>query len=572
MTPTQQRLLVLWAALLISVLCLGLLPVSRFTAVLAVVVIWGSAAVWVGVLSRRENTGAFAWFSDLPGVAYRQPVVLVCGDLPGNWPDTSPVLTVSQGCWIRVDNPHDLAVVTRELLSQRPGWGRQLSVMVCVCPQQHGDQETLTSRLLALRWQISQLHRITGQAVPLLLSSLVGSAMVKDMHWQSATPEGLIRVWNSPSVPETVTDWLRLNTQEPASVEPTVLMSSLANWFSHYVQAVFIDTKPDMPPIKPTAVAWGISPVLAGSLSHSVWREWLHRHTALNSVAGWHPVAADNTVMPLLPDFILPLLPEGEGVTPAQRMLRNGFVLFTLSIGVALASSAWNNQQLLQRISFDLQHYHHIGPADSGQKAQAVNVLRLHATQLNSWARNGSPLHLSLGLYRGEHLRAPVMAAIQSYVAPVQPVVSTTPETRQPNIIHLDSMSLFDAGKSELKPGSTKVLVNALVGVKARPGWLIRITGHTDNTGSTPLNQALSLKRAESVRDWMRDTGEIPENCFAVLGHGASRPVATNDTAEGRALNRRVEINLVPQANACLVAGLSSAPSQDGGVSRNEME
>ncbi|MEN3754826.1 OmpA family protein [Mangrovibacter sp. SLW1] len=127
-------------------------------------------------------------------------------------------------------------------------------------------------------------------------------------------------------------------------------------------------------------------------------------------------------------------------------------------------------------------------------------------------------------------------------------------------------MSLFDAGKSELQPGSTKVLVNALVGVKARPGWLIRITGHTDNIGSTPLNQALSLKRAESVRDWMRDTGEIPENCFAVQGVGASRPVATNDTAEGRALNRRVEINLVPQANACLAPGLSSAPSQDGGV------
>lgn len=61
----------------------------------------------------------------------------------------------------------------------------------------------------------------------------------------------------------------------------------------------------------------------------------------------------------------------------------------------------------------------------------------------------------------------------------------------------------------------------------------------------------LSLKRAESVRDWMRDTGDVPESCFAVQGYGESRPVATNDTAEGRALNRRVEISLVPQANAC---------------------
>lgn len=564
MTPTQQRMLVLLAVLLSSALCLGFLPISRFLAVLVVVAIWGSAAVCIGLLYRRENAIASTSLAHLPGAAYRQPVVLVCGDLPYPWPDTSPILTVSQGCWIRVENPHSLVAVAQELLSQRPGWSRQLSVMFCVCPQQHEDQKSLTSQLLMFRWQISQLHKVTGHAVPLLLSSVVGASMVKNIHWQSATPEGNIRVWHSALVPETVTDWL--NTTDSQDVEHPVLMNSLTNWFSRYVHSVFTDNKPDMPPVVPTAVVWGVSPVLVGNFPRSVWTDWLHQHTALNNVAGWHPEAADSMVMPLLPDFILPFLPDGEGVTPAQHLWRNSLTLLTLAIGVALASSAWNNQQLLQRISFDLQHYNHIDPEDHRLKAQAVKQLGLHAAQLNSWARNGEPLRLGQGLYRGEYLRAPVMAAIQSYVAPVQPVVSTAPETRQPNIIHLDSMSLFDAGKSELKPGSTKVLVNALVGVKARPGWLIRITGHTDNIGSTPLNQALSLKRAESVRDWMRDTGEIPENCFAVQGVGASRPVATNDTAEGRALNRRVEINLVPQANACLAPGLSPAPSQDGGV------
>ncbi|MBT1810927.1 OmpA family protein, partial [Enterobacter hormaechei subsp. xiangfangensis] len=77
-------------------------------------------------------------------------------------------------------------------------------------------------------------------------------------------------------------------------------------------------------------------------------------------------------------------------------------------------------------------------------------------------------------------------------------------------------------------------------GIKAKPGWLIVVAGHTDSTGDDQSNQVLSLKRAESVRDWMRDTGDVPESCFAVQGYGESRPVATNDTAEGRALNRRV--------------------------------
>ncbi|MCZ7837208.1 OmpA family protein, partial [Atlantibacter hermannii] len=136
----------------------------------------------------------------------------------------------------------------------------------------------------------------------------------------------------------------------------------------------------------------------------------------------------------------------------------------------------------------------------------------------------------------------------------------------------LDSMSLFDVGKWALRPGSTKLLVNSLVGIKARPGWLIVVAGHTDNTGDDASNQVLSLKRAEAVRDWMRDTGDVAESCFAVQGYGESRPVATNDTPEGRALNRRVEISLVPQADACRMPDTPRAPSQDDDAAQNEME
>ncbi len=79
-------------------------------------------------------------------------------------------------------------------------------------------------------------------------------------------------------------------------------------------------------------------------------------------------------------------------------------------------------------------------------------------------------------------------------------------------------MSLFDTGKWTLKPGSTKLLVNSLVGIKAGPGWLIVIAGHTDSIGDDKSNQTLSLKRAESVRNWMRDTGDVPESCFCGAG------------------------------------------------------
>ncbi len=120
-----------------------------------------------------------------------------------------------------------------------------------------------------------------------------------------------------------------------------------------------------------------------------------------------------------------------------------------------------------------------------------------------------------------------------------------------PDAVRLDSLSLFDPGSSVLKPGSTKILIHALVSIKARPGWLIVIAGHTDSTGDAAQNLQISHARASAVRDWMQLMGDIPSHCFAVQGLAASEPLATNETEFGRAANRRVDIRLLPQAGAC---------------------
>ncbi|MGV6397129.1 OmpA family protein [Pseudomonas caspiana] len=117
--------------------------------------------------------------------------------------------------------------------------------------------------------------------------------------------------------------------------------------------------------------------------------------------------------------------------------------------------------------------------------------------------------------------------------------------------VHLDSLSLFDAGSTELKPGATKILINALVSIKAQPGWLIVITGHSDTTGDAAQNMKISQARAAAVRDWMKSMGDIPDSCFAVQGLAATQPLLSNDTEPGRAANRRVDIRLVPQSGAC---------------------
>ena len=564
MSPAQQRGIALWAALLSAVVCLGFLPVSRLVSVLVMLAMIGLIIAFWYIGSRRAEPDVTLHLDDLPEATYRQPVVLVCGDLPLTWPQSSPVLTVTQGCWIRVEDHQDLEQVARQVLWLRPDWGRQLSVMVSVCPQKHADSERLTSRLLALRWQISQLRKETGHSVPLVLNGQVGSAMTNDMLWQAAIAGEGMRVWRESSAPSSIAAWV--TTGGSPAMQQQVLMNSLMGWFHKHVKAVFMDENPDVPVIAPVAVLWGMGPILAGSLATSVWTAWLSRHTAMQRVTGWQPVGTDSTIISPFPDFILPLLPEGSGLTSQARTWRCVLSLFTLAAIAALLSSGWNNRQLLHRVSFDIARYDSISMDNYDQKASAVAILRADAVLLDDLARNGVPARLGLGLYQGERLRMPVLEAIRSYVPP-PPKPQPKPKPI-PKIVRLDSMSLFDSGKFVLKAGSTKMLVNSLVGIKAKPGWLIVVSGHTDNTGNPQLNQMLSLKRAEAVRNWMRDTGDVPESCFAVQGYGESRPVATNDTPEGRALNRRVEISLVPQANACQLPGKHPAPSQDDGASQ----
>lgn len=77
--------------------------------------------------------------------------------------------------------------------------------------------------------------------------------------------------------------------------------------------------------------------------------------------------------------------------------------------------------------------------------------------------------------------------------------------------------------------------------------YRFRLAGHTDNIGSTPYNQGLSKRRAETVRRWLLDHG-IPKDRLASVGFGEGQPISDNITPEGRRVNRRVEIRTVAVA------------------------
>jgi OOP family OmpA-OmpF porin len=101
----------------------------------------------------------------------------------------------------------------------------------------------------------------------------------------------------------------------------------------------------------------------------------------------------------------------------------------------------------------------------------------------------------------------------------------------------------FATDSAEIDPASAVVLDVAADQLRARPNVSVLVEGHTDSTGSEAYNQALSQRRANSVSKYLERKG-VPANRLTARGLGESSPVASNDTRDGRALNRRVELEV----------------------------
>ncbi|MFN5164703.1 MAG: OmpA family protein, partial [Pseudomonadota bacterium] len=104
--------------------------------------------------------------------------------------------------------------------------------------------------------------------------------------------------------------------------------------------------------------------------------------------------------------------------------------------------------------------------------------------------------------------------------------------------------AFFDFDKSVLKPEAQAKLADLVDKTKAISLEVVIAVGHTDSVGEGAYNQRLSVARADAVKNFLIGKG-IEKNRIYTEGKGASQPVADNKTAEGRAKNRRVEVEVV---------------------------
>ena len=101
----------------------------------------------------------------------------------------------------------------------------------------------------------------------------------------------------------------------------------------------------------------------------------------------------------------------------------------------------------------------------------------------------------------------------------------------------------FETAKSTIRPDSRTILGIVYESLEANPDVSVIISGHTDSVGDDDSNRALSLRRAQAVKDWLVAKG-VSSSRIKVIGKGEAEPIASNDTADGRAKNRRIEFEV----------------------------
>jgi len=101
----------------------------------------------------------------------------------------------------------------------------------------------------------------------------------------------------------------------------------------------------------------------------------------------------------------------------------------------------------------------------------------------------------------------------------------------------------FVTGSTQLTPESGRTVSDLAEVLKAYPSAQVQLSGHTDNTGNPQANQALSLDRANAVKALLVNDG-VGANRISTQGFGEQRPVASNNTEQGRAQNRRTELTV----------------------------
>lgn len=510
----------------------------RLGAVLLAVAVW---LAWIGWRLRRPSGGQAERDAVLPGLL----------ELPQGWRGdrvTVVELESRRGAYVAAEDgvlrvmvptPALLERVMSELVAWRRGVPPNALALRVEAAAECGESAWL-GRLQAWRQAIADAEARLGCRLPLYL--LVRFPAPRRCAGINGTlgvvlkgaPCSSLRQWR-----ERLDEWRKqLELQAPglgdgegrARFDLRQRAGAVGGWLASQALPALLQGATPLP--APGLQGIALLPAQGGDAALSPWGR---ARQALSGLAV-RPLSAGGGEEGGLPGSWLFGLERGPRLSAGWKLVLNLWLLACLTALAALAASAWSNRQLLERLAADVAHYRSLPAERDAERRQALLVLEQDARELQSHADLGVPLRLGFGFYRARPWHQRIARLIAEYRPPQAAPVS----------VSLDSLSLFDSGKAALRPDAAASLEPVLAALRQHADRNVLVAGHTDSVGRADANQRLSLERAAAVRDWLVQVSGLPLSRFAIQGYGATRPLASNDDAEGRARNRRVEITLLP--------------------------
>ncbi len=442
------------------------------------------------------------------------------------------------GIWVRVSDPSRLAHFADSLKRWRDGQGPD-AVAYLVDADAANDQATLIGGLRRWRSAIDEASRAVGYPLPVCVAVYANELRptADECPWFGTSGSHDV---NAAALPELISARL---TQYAGMAIPEVReararraarLDIVTCWAAATVLPALSDDQRSTRAVQ--VHAFGVVAVEGQPAADSLLARYGFDRTGLTlPIANTNGIAAASVRHPL-PEPLIRGIATQQAHRALPRALAHGFVALVVLFCAAAAASAWQNRNLVERVSNDVARYQAIPSTKDAARVDALNIVKRDRDELSRYASNGVPPRLGLGFYRAAPLLPVANALIAGYQPPEPPA----------SMIELSSLSLFNSGSAVLNPGSNRVLVGALELIKAHASKRVLIAGHTDSVGDPRSNQSLSEARAGSVRDWLADASGISPTRFAIQGYGDTRPKASNETETGRAANRRVEITLVP--------------------------
>ncbi|EKS6740514.1 OmpA family protein [Enterobacter ludwigii] len=266
-----------------------------------------------------------------------------------------------------------------------------------------------------------------------------------------------------------------------------------------------------------------------GFTRHGAWSRWLE------SKYGVLPGLGKSILQPPIPTLTSLKHDDCGTINTVSSLTKKPPMLWSVALIVLLLSlhilnTGWQIAQQKQMFNLQIMQLDMV-------KGLSLNILN---QRIQAVERDKKEWEKCLSI---PALRYWGLSPCQSFVNQLEQQIAVLKAT--PTLSTGSAIAMFDSGSSDLLPSALTMLKEIESLIHAYPNYKIHIVGHSDNTGSSERNLALSAQRAESISNWLINRG-INSSRLEIHAFGASEPVASNKTVEGRKQNRRVEIIALP--------------------------